>query len=74
MPTYQNLGGDSGVASFEIFEDAIEVTFTSGACYRYTDESAGAANIARMKSLALAGQGLNSFIQRNVRKLYDGRC
>lgn len=73
MPRYQNLGGDSGVASYEFDATSIEVTFATGGVYRYTYASAGAENIEQMKVLAENGQGLNSFINRNpaVKKGYE---
>jgi hypothetical protein len=42
----------------------------------YTNASAGGANIAEMQRLALAGRGLNGFINTTVRKLYasKGSC
>ena len=73
MQRYGNLGGDSGVAAFEIGDDSIKVQFSTGAVYLYTYQSAGSHNIEEMKRLALAGKGLNSFINRQVRKAYAAR-
>ena len=73
MPGYANHGGDSGVVSYEISPGSIEVTFSDGSTYLYTDQSAGADNIAQMHALARAGQGLNSFINRNVKKGYASK-
>ncbi|MDM8001213.1 MAG: hypothetical protein QUS33_14795 [Dehalococcoidia bacterium] len=70
MEPYKNLGGDSNVVAFEIGEGYIKVQFGDGSIYLYTDKSAGAANIAEMHRLARTGHGLNSFIQRVVRKRY----
>ena len=70
MERYKNLGGDSGVTSYEIGHESITVQFNDGAAYLYTSQSAGAANIAEMQRLAGLGQGLNSFIRRFVRKGY----
>lgn len=70
MTAYKNLGGNSGIDSYEIGADSVTVRFQDGAVYLYTAQSAGAANIEEMKSLAVAGRGLNSFISRNVRKRY----
>jgi hypothetical protein len=67
---YKNLGGDSNVVAFEIGEGSIKVQFGDGFIYLYTSHSAGTANIAEMHRLAIAGHGLNSFIQRVVRKSY----
>jgi hypothetical protein len=71
MPTYANLGRNSNVVSFEEGEGFIEVTFQDGQTYLYTQRSAGAANLATMKRLANAGQGLNGFISRVVKKGYE---
>ncbi len=73
MRRYQNLGGDSGVAAYEIGDNSITVQFSTGAVYLYTDRSAGTENIEKMKSLALGGEGLNSYINRNVRKGYESK-
>ena len=69
MEPYRNLGGDSGVESYEIGSDFIRVQFSDGSVYLYTYESAGSQNIEHMKQLAVNGQGLNSFINTTVR--YD---
>jgi hypothetical protein len=73
MQRYGNLGGDSGVRAFEISSDSITVEFSDGAVYLYNYSSAGTANIEQMKQLALSGSGLNSYINRNVRKAYAAR-
>jgi len=69
MERYKNIGGNSGVAAYEIGQGSITVHFKDGAAYIYNNQSAGIANIAEMLRLA-AGQGLNSFISRVVRKSY----
>ncbi|AFY60229.1 hypothetical protein [Synechococcus sp. PCC 6312] len=73
MEPYKNIDGDSGVSAYEIGTDFIRVQFSSGAIYLYTYTSAGEANIEHMKVLARQGNGLNSFINTNVRKLYERR-
>lgn len=70
MVLYGNLGGDSNVVSYEISNDSILVRFRDGGTYLYTSSSAGTANIAEMHRLARAGRGLNTFINREVRKRY----
>lgn len=72
MTPYKNLGGDSGVLEFEITEDAIQVVFASGRCrnYLYDARRPGKAFVDRMKSLALQGHGLNSFISTVVKSNY----
>lgn len=68
---YKNLGGDSGVHSFESFANGITVQFKDGKSYTYTNSSAGLSNVQQMKTLANQGQGLNAFINRNVRNHYE---
>lgn len=70
MERYRDIDGDSGVSGYEIGTDFIRVQFSTGAIYLYTYASAGAQNIEQMKELAAAGDGLNSFINRNVRSRY----
>lgn len=73
MERYLNLGRDSGVALYEFGATSITVQFNDGASYLYTNESAGIEMIAEMKKLAIAGRGLNSFINKNVSKKYARR-
>ena len=73
MERYKNLGGQSGVDSYEIAPDSITVKFKDGAVYLYTNASAGVQNIEKMKALAVAGRGLNSFINTTVRKSYASK-
>jgi hypothetical protein len=73
MERYANRGGDSNVVAYEIEPSSIKVQFGDGSIYLYTSQSAGAANLEHMKHLANAGQGLNSFIGRVVRKGYASK-
>ena len=59
MERYNNLGENSGVSAYEIGAKSITVQFSTGAVYLYSYKSAGSSNIERMKSLAMAGKGLN---------------
>ena len=68
MEKYQNRGGDSGVVGFEIGDDSITVQFRDIYVYIYNYISPGEVTVAHMKMLARAGQGLNSYISRTVRK------
>jgi hypothetical protein len=69
MERYKNLGGNSNVVAYEIGEGEITVQFGDGSVYLYTNQS-GAASINEMYRLARAGQGLNSYIGRVVKKGY----
>jgi hypothetical protein len=71
MNFYSNLGGDSNVNSFDIGAEHIKVQFNNSPVYVYTYQSAGTQNIEAMKLLAVAGHGLNGYIQRHVRKSYS---
>ncbi len=73
MREYKDIGGDSGVAAFESNHDAIAVTFKDQSKYLYTLSSVGPIHLANMKRLAEKGDGLNSYINRNVRKKYAAK-
>lgn len=70
MQRYKNAGGDSGVVAYDIDAGQIIVQFRNGERYLYTEDSAGAANVATMQRLAQAGHGLGSFISRTVHDRY----
>ncbi len=70
MERYKNLSGKSGVSAFEIGNDYIKVKFKDGLGYVYNKSVTGFQNISTMKVLALNGLGLNTFINKSVRKLY----
>jgi hypothetical protein len=71
MERYRNSSRDSGVLSFEIGTDYIKVRFCSYKTYSYSHGKAGQTHVANMKGLAQAGRGLNSYINRYVKYLYD---
>lgn len=73
MQQYKNLGGNSGVLAYEIGSDYIKVEFKDSAVYLYTYASAGSQNIEEMKRLAIGGEGLNGFINIQVRKDYESK-
>jgi len=70
MERYRDVDADSGAVAYEIGPDFIRVQFADGSIYLYTNASASPKNIDRMKQLARAGEGLNNFININVRKGY----
>jgi len=67
---YTNNTGASNINSYHYESDRITVTFNGGATYLYTYTSTGTQQVEHMKILADSGQGLNSFINRNVRSNY----
>ncbi len=72
MERYRNSGGDSGVSSFEIGVDYIGVRFSGSIrTYQYSHRKAGQHHVETMKKLARSGSGLNSYINRYVKNLYD---
>jgi hypothetical protein len=73
MERYKNRGGESGVVAYDIDAGQIIVEFHDGKRYLYTEDSAGAANVAKMQELARAGAGLGGFINQHVRDLYAKR-
>lgn len=70
MEKYRNENEKSNITGYQLTVDSIIVEFKGGSTYEYTNESAGADNIREMKRLAMAGQGLSSYINRNVRDRY----
>lgn len=70
MQRYANRSGHSGVVAYELGADSITVKFTGGDRYLYTEDSTGAAHIARMRELAESGRGLSTYISQHVRDRY----
>ena len=73
MEIYKNLGGGSNVRAYEITDDSITVQFNDGGTYLYNYDSAGREVIEKMKTLAEAGQGLNTFINLYAREAYSAK-
>ena len=71
MQRYGNQSRESGVVAYDIDAGQIIVQFRNGERYLYTEDSAGAANIAKMQELARAGRGLSSFISQHVHDRYE---
>jgi hypothetical protein len=74
MESYANKGGTSAAVAYETADDSITVRFRDGAGQVYTHASAGRGNVERMKELARAGQGLNTFINTVVKYRYLRRA
>lgn len=68
MQPYKNLSGDSGVVAYEIRENGIAVQFEL-ASYLYTNDVSGRLHVSELQKLALAGQGLSTYIAKNRRTL-----
>lgn len=71
MLRYANKQGGSGVVRYEIGEEAIAVKFVGGETYLYTYRSAGKKNVETMKNLARKGEGLSTFISREVKEKFE---
>ena len=73
MKTYDNLGGDSGVVAYDYNSEVIKVQFDDGWIYEYEASTIGAADFQQMISLADSGRGLNSYINRYIRKRFTNK-
>lgn len=77
MTNYRNLSGKSGVVAYEIGENHIVVEFSSGrqTHYKYIKNSVGSVHLEKLKELARAGHGLNSYIMLNeeVKNSYESK-
>jgi hypothetical protein len=73
MDKYRGADRDSGIAAYEAGADYIRVRFKDDSVYLYTADSTGRDDIEAMKSLADQGDGLNTYINRRVRKRYELR-
>ena len=71
MARYKNLSGNSKVAQYEIAKDSMRVKFADSSVYIYTNQSADPRNISKMKTLAVAGKGLSTFIDANVKDRFS---
>ena len=69
MKPYGDYNGTSGITGFAIDTDDtyMEIEYASGGVYTYMKANVGEVNFAVMKALAIAGSGLNSYINKNVR-------
>jgi hypothetical protein len=69
---YRNSGGNSGVSTYQIGSDFIIVKFSGTASpYKYSYQKAGQSHVENLKQLARRGSGLNSYIYKYVKNLYD---
>ena len=67
---YGNLSGDSGVTHYAIGADFVAVQFGTPTVYVYDYDQPGRITVEQMKSFALAGRGLGTYISQHVRKAY----
>jgi hypothetical protein len=67
---YKNIGGASTVVRYELLKDVVTIQFKNNTVYNYSNQSAGPANIVKMKTLAAAGKGLGTFIDAHLKDLF----
>ena len=71
MERYKDIDNDSGIEAYEIGSDFINVKFHgTPKVYQYSYASAGQQNVETLKALAARGEGLNAFINKNVKYKY----
>jgi hypothetical protein len=68
---YKNVGGKSTITRYEIEKDAMNIEFSNNSSFRYTNQSSGREHIAKMKELAHAGKGLDTYIKANVKDNFE---
>ncbi|MGH7508929.1 MAG: hypothetical protein ACREMZ_05620 [Gemmatimonadales bacterium] len=73
MERYDAIGRDTGIVAYEVGNDFIRVQFVDGSVYLYDAIRPGMNHVERMKELAVAGQGLTTYINQHVRKAYARR-
>lgn len=67
---YNKRNGDSGVSAYESSPDNLKVVFGEWV-YVYTYKKPGKKHVEKMKQLAKQGQGLSTYISRNVKDNYE---
>jgi hypothetical protein len=70
MAQYSNTSGRSSISSYDYGDGFIKVFFKDGGSYTYTNASVGADTVKAMIQMAKEGQGLNGFINSNVKEDY----
>jgi hypothetical protein len=73
LTPYRNRDGNSGISAYQLLDDGIIVRFVEDGTYRYGPERPGRYHVGQMKSLAMAGRGLATYINRYVREKYEER-
>ncbi len=73
MKPYANRSGDSGVVAYETTLTSIKVKFRNHQrIYVYSSKGrAGPRKVARMKTLAEAGEGLSTYISQHAHDDYE---
>ena len=69
MKQYLASNKPSGISEYEIFDTSIILLFVRGGKYRYSYEITGQSHVETMKSLAISGSGLCTYINTANPKL-----
>lgn len=67
MHKYPNLSGNSCITDYQIGDNYIIVFLNKGSAYAYTYSTAGVTHVETMKSHALLGRGLCTYIKENLK-------
>ncbi|SLJ84915.1 hypothetical protein [Psychrobacter sp. DAB_AL43B] len=70
---YGNYSNKSGIEAYEVNDESITIHFKGGGIYLYNYFATGITHIIEMKRLAVTGNGLNSYISKNVKDNYVKR-
>jgi hypothetical protein len=73
MERYLDRSGQSGIAAYEIREQAIVLRFKDGGTYLYDWTKPGWNHVEAMKLRARQGRGLTGYVNRHVRDNYAAR-
>ena len=68
MKAYRNESGKSGITAYDYTDTHIDIQFRGGKVYRYKRQTLGELKFWNMVAAAVMGNGLNSFINRSVRR------
>ena len=71
---YKSQNPNAGITSYEVLDDAIILEFRDGKFrYLYNATKPGPKHVDAMKTLALAGKGLTTYINQHVRENYAAK-
>jgi hypothetical protein len=70
MHPYQETSDDSGIAAYKLGPKSITIEFKRGGVYLYTYTKPGREHVEAMKAIAVADDGLNTYINQHVRDNY----
>ncbi|MGN6417912.1 MAG: hypothetical protein ACTHMC_10500 [Pseudobacter sp.] len=71
MEHYLNKSGTSPITRFKIEAQKVTVWYNDDTSYTYSYARAGQPIVDRIKELAIAGEGLATYISRQAKFLYD---